>query len=141
MNDEFIRSAEVVRVIDGDTLRCSIDLGWGMSKIEDVRIAGVDTPETRGPRSGSEAMAGQFVTGVVSGLVQKYGNKVVIRSKEFSLGKYGRCIADVFFVGGTKSLADHLLDQKLAWPIDLNGSMKGERDLDLLTGIPESWRG
>lgn len=140
MNDEFIRSAEVIKVIDGDTLRCSIDLGWGMSKIEDVRIAGVDTPEIRGPRSSTESMAGHYVTGVVSGLVRQYGSKVVIRSKEFSLGKYGRCIADVFFVGGTKSLADHLIDEKLAWPIDLNGSMVGERELKLLTGIPEGWR-
>ena len=38
---------EVDRVVDGDTIDVSIDLGFDLIKKERVRVAGVDTPEKR----------------------------------------------------------------------------------------------
>ena len=36
---------EIVRVVDGDTVDILIDLGFGLTKKERVRVAGIDTPE------------------------------------------------------------------------------------------------
>ena len=40
--------ATLVRVIDGDTVDCDIDLGFGVwLKNQRVRLYGINTPETR----------------------------------------------------------------------------------------------
>ena len=41
------RVVEINRVVDGDTIDVTIDLGFDLFKKERVRIAGVDTPEKR----------------------------------------------------------------------------------------------
>jgi len=41
------RVTEINRVLDGDTIDVTIDLGFDLFKKERVRIAGVDTPEKR----------------------------------------------------------------------------------------------
>ena len=41
------RVVEINRVLDGDTIDVTIDLGFDLYKKERVRIAGVDTPEKR----------------------------------------------------------------------------------------------
>ena len=38
---------EINRVLDGDTIDVTIDLGFDLYKKERVRVAGVDTPEKR----------------------------------------------------------------------------------------------
>ena len=38
---------EVVKVVDGDTIDVGIDLGFDLFKKERVRLAGIDTPESR----------------------------------------------------------------------------------------------
>ena len=39
---------EVVRIIDGATIRVDVDLGFGIwSRNETVRLYGIDTPESR----------------------------------------------------------------------------------------------
>lgn len=39
---------EIIKVIDGDTVDCCISLGFGLSATLRVRVAEIDTPETRG---------------------------------------------------------------------------------------------
>ena len=41
------RVVEINRVLDGDTIDVTIDLGFDLYKKERVRVAGVDTPEKR----------------------------------------------------------------------------------------------
>ena len=39
---------EVVKIIDGDTIRVDVDMGFGIwSRNETVRLYGIDTPESR----------------------------------------------------------------------------------------------
>ena len=38
---------EVLRVVDGDTIDVVIDLGFDLTKKERIRLAGIDTPESR----------------------------------------------------------------------------------------------
>ena len=37
----------VTRIIDGDTVDCVIDLGFDMQMNARIRLAGIDTPESR----------------------------------------------------------------------------------------------
>ena len=41
----FVKSLD--RIVDGDTIDISIDLGFDLTKKERVRLAGIDTPEKR----------------------------------------------------------------------------------------------
>ncbi|BEV36853.1 hypothetical protein CREGCYN_16650 (plasmid) [Synechococcus sp. M16CYN] len=41
------RVIAINRVVDGDTIDITIDLGFNLYKKERVRVAGVDAPETR----------------------------------------------------------------------------------------------
>ena len=38
---------EVLKVVDGDTVDVLIDLGFDLTKKERIRLAGIDTPESR----------------------------------------------------------------------------------------------
>ena len=40
--------AKLHRVIDGDTVELTLDLGFNVTITEGIRVAGVDTPEIRG---------------------------------------------------------------------------------------------
>ena len=41
------RVVSIDRVVDGDTIDVTIDLGFDLYKSERVRVAGIDTPEKR----------------------------------------------------------------------------------------------
>jgi endonuclease YncB( thermonuclease family) len=43
----FVYRAEIVRVVDGDTLRARLDLGFDVWKLEIIRLAGIDAPGMR----------------------------------------------------------------------------------------------
>ena len=43
--DSFVYNAELTKIIDGDTLRCDLDLGFSVKlHNQTVRLAGIDTP-------------------------------------------------------------------------------------------------
>src|SRR3546814_10238300 len=50
-------AAEVVRVIDGDTLKLKVHIWLGQTVEVDVRVAGIDTPELRGKCPSERAKA------------------------------------------------------------------------------------
>jgi endonuclease YncB( thermonuclease family) len=132
--DDFKRSAELVKVVDGDTLRLNVDLGWTINVLQDIRIAWADAPESN---LNPWVPAGQWVT---EQIVQLVGDKTEakIHSLEFVVGKYGRCVSDVWIAG--INIGKWLLEQKMAWPMDERGRRLCDRDIDLLTGIPEHIR-
>ena len=46
--ESFVYNAELTKIIDGDTLRCNLDLGFSVKlHNQTVRLAGIDTPESR----------------------------------------------------------------------------------------------
>ena len=51
------RVTEINRVLDGDTIDVTIDLGFDLFKKERVRVAGVDTPEKRTRNLAEKALA------------------------------------------------------------------------------------
>ena len=88
--------ANVIKVIDGDTVDVDIDLGFGiMLRDERVRIMGIDTPESR-TRDLVEDIFGEAAKARVKELL---GEKVVLRTEinkngEDMKGKFGRILGD-----------------------------------------------
>ena len=87
------RVTEINRVVDGDTIDVTIDLGFDLYKKERVRVAGVDTPEKR-TRDLEEKALGLDAT---HWLKEKLGgaidgdDELTIRTElKGGVGKYGR---------------------------------------------------
>lgn len=131
VEENYIRSVQLVEVIDGDTVDLLVDLGWDIQIEQRIRLAQVDTPEVRG----SEKSAGLFVEGFVRDTLTKDDPELFLRSVDYSKDKYGRAVG-VIYVNG-QSLNDLLLERKLAWPTDPDGRLLVPRDLSILVGITE----
>lgn len=132
-SDDFVRKSSIKRIIDGDTMEMDIDLGFGATITHHIRLLGVDTPEMRG----IESEAGLFVKKLVEEWIGEF-KRATIHSKEFSLGRWGRCLCHLWVNG--KCLNHWLLKQGLAWPTDGDGKLTVARDIWLLPGIPEDIR-
>ncbi len=77
-------NAEVVRVVDGDTVRLRVDVGFRMEYEDNFRLVGIDTPE-RGQEGFTEA------TDRMKEWLLAEGNKV--RIEVTKRDKYGRYLA------------------------------------------------
>ena len=113
----FEYHVQIVRVVDGDTIDVLVDLGFDVLKKERVRLAGVDTPESR-TRDLREKKFGKLATKRVKDLLPT-GSKMTARSeadsKSKARGKFGRYMLD-FDLGSGKTLAVTLLKEHLAVP-------------------------
>ena len=97
------------RVVDADSIKMTVDLGFAVSKKVDVRLFGIDAPEMRGGTEETKAAA-QLATSRVNELVP-IGSKVFLRSLE--LDKFGRSLAVIILENGDV-VNDILLDERLA---------------------------
>lgn len=100
--------AKLVRVIDGDTIDCYIDLGFNIHVKERVRLKGIDTPETR-TRDLEEKKRGIAAKERVIELFEGVDEFVI--QTEIHKGKYGRTIGEVILPPDNKSLNQMLLDE------------------------------
>jgi micrococcal nuclease len=87
---EWIVPAVVTRIIDGDTIEVTLDLGWKLYKNDHVRFAGINAPEMKTPEG---IAARDFLCTYLQA-----GQKVMIHSRK--LDKYGRCLATVITITG-----------------------------------------
>lgn len=110
--DRYVYDAEVVRVVDGDTLDLLIDLGFRVFSKQRCRLYGIDTPETFGVKKESEEYAkGKAATAFVETWFTDR-KKVLIKShdgKPLGQGKYGRWLVVVLPVDGGMSLNEALV--------------------------------
>jgi endonuclease YncB( thermonuclease family) len=74
--------------IDGDTIRCVVDLGFHISRQVYVRLNGVDAPEMRGPGKAAAVVVGSWVQ---KGFLD--GAELTLRSH--TLDKFGRVLGDI----------------------------------------------
>jgi len=96
--------AELIRVIDGDTYRLVIDLGFDLTLTESVRLAAVNCPE-RG------TMAGYTTTAAAAEWWAQAHNAALIRVVRYK-GKYGRVVAEIHSKGkNLPTLAEWLLER------------------------------
>lgn len=87
MKQDYIYNAKLVRVVDGDTIVCDIDLGFYMTARMPVRLAHINAPE-------HNAAGGTAATNHLKALLGN-GNLVLKTFKPHD--KYGRYLAEVFW--------------------------------------------
>jgi len=89
--DLFLYSAEVLRVIDGDTVDVMIDLGFGSYRKMRLRLYGIDAPERRGETREAGNAATDYLRGILS-----VGATIVVKTFKDKQGKYGRYLALIY---------------------------------------------
>ena len=94
----YTYSAELIRVIDGDTLDLRFDLGFDISKVHRVRILGINAPETR-TKDLEEKARGLAAKEFLRELLPLGDKKVYVRSvkKNWKKSKdsFGRYLAHI----------------------------------------------
>jgi len=115
------RVIKINRVVDGDTIDVTIDLGFDLHKKERVRVAGVDTPEKR-TRDKEEKALGIDAT---NWLKEKLNSAVagdddlIIRTELVGgVGKYGRLLGWLYIGDEKVSLNEEMIGEGYAWPYD-----------------------
>jgi len=86
-------NSRILRVVDGDTIDVDIDLGFGITMVNQrIRLQGVDTPESR-TRDLEEKKFGLLAKRVVETYCPE-GNKIVLVTTKDDRGKFGRILGD-----------------------------------------------
>ena len=94
----FEYSAEVIRIVDGDTLDAEIDIGFDVFVKKRIRLFGIDTWESR-TRDLAEKAKGLEAKARNKELLKEISSKSgYFRIKSYGLGKYGRVLAEVFIM-------------------------------------------
>jgi len=91
-------AAKLLRVIDGDTIDVSIDLGFSISVKQRVRLSRINTPETR-TKDLLEKAAGKAATEFISWFLAENNNNLIIQTTVDKRGKFGRVLGEVFANG------------------------------------------
>ena len=100
----------VVRVVDGDTVDVEIDLGFSLTKKERIRLAGIDTPETR-TKNDEEKKLGIDAKEYLTMRLDSSKNLIVKTEKD---GKYGRMLGWLFD-DDNRSINRDMVDLGYAW--------------------------
>ena len=108
------RVKKVHKVVDGDTIDVDIDLGFSVSFFSRVRLAGIDTPESRTINLKEKALGLEVKEKLKKELAA--AKDVVIKTeKPDSSEKYGRILGWVFLDGSDVSLNQKLINEGYAW--------------------------
>jgi micrococcal nuclease len=108
------RVKQVLRVVDGDTIDVDIDLGFDISFTSRVRLAGIDTPESRTTDKKEKAL-GLEVKQRLKEILSKSSSLVIRTEKPDSTEKYGRILGWLFIDGAEKSINEGLIADGYAW--------------------------
>ena len=88
-------SAEVLRVVDGDTVDVLIDCGFSTFRKERVRLYGIDAPESR-TRDKEEKKLGLAAKARLQELIKNTKKKIIIKTELDKKGKYGRILGVIW---------------------------------------------
>ena len=126
------RVVKIDRVVDGDTIDVTIDLGFDLYKKERVRIAGVDTPEKR-TRDLEEKALGLDATYWMKKQLEDTiagDEELIIRTElKGGTGKYGRLLGWLYVGDATVSLNEQMITEGYAWAYDGGTKQKNFEEL------------
>lgn len=127
--DPYIyRIRTISKVVDGDTIDADIDLGFDISLTKRIRLAGIDTPESRTTNVKEKAMGLESKEWLKKTLE---GAKDILIKTELpdSTEKYGRIIGHLFINGQETSLNNQMIAEGYALAYD--GGTK-DKNFDVL---------
>ena len=120
---------KIDKVLDGDTIDVTIDLGFDLYKKERVRIAGVDTPEKR-TRNLEEKELGIDATNWLKKELEDVlagDDELIVRTELVGgTGKYGRLLGWLYVGDEQVSLNEQMIEQGYAHAYD-----GGTKDMNL----------
>ena len=126
------RVTEINRVVDGDTIDVTIDLGFDLFKKERVRVAGVDTPEKR-TRDLEEKELGidatNWIKEKLEGAVAGDDDLVIRTELVGGVGKYGRLLGWLYIGDSDLSLNEQMIVEGYAWAYDGGTKQKNFEEL------------
>jgi micrococcal nuclease len=112
MYEYFVK--EVKSVVDGDTIDVVLDLGFNILYAQRVRLAGIDTPESRTKDRAEKALgleAKDYLKKKLAG-----AKTVVIRTEKLdSSEKYGRILGWLYVDGSGESINNQMIEDGYAW--------------------------
>ena len=120
------------RVVDGDTIDVSIDLGFDLIKKERVRIAGIDTPEKRTRDLEEKALGIDATNWMKKNLEDTIAgdDELTIRTELVGgMGKYGRLLGWLYVGESDLSLNEIMIEQGYAWAYDGGTKQKNFEEL------------
>ena len=125
--DPYIyRIKSVLKVVDGDTIDADIDLGFDISLTKRIRLAGIDTPESRTTDAKEKALGLEVKEWLKHRLD---GAKDILIKTELpdSTEKYGRIIGHLYINGESVSINNQMVNEGYAWEYD-GGTKKKDFD-------------
>jgi len=144
------RVVSIDKVVDGDTIDVTLDLGFDICKSERVRVAGIDTPEKR-TRDLEEKELGidatEWLEYKLEGAISGEEDLVIRTELKGGVGKYGRLLGWLYIgypkcdegcdceCHKQKSLNEEMVEYGYAWEYD--GDTK-TKDLEYLRDIRRS---
>jgi micrococcal nuclease len=112
MFEYYVKKVE--NVVDGDTIDVVIDLGFDIMFASRVRLAGIDTPESRTKDLKEKALGLESKEYLKKHL--KDAKSVVIKTEKMnSSEKFGRILGWIYVDGDTESLNDKMINDGYAW--------------------------
>ena len=130
LKDPYIyRIKQITRVVDGDTIDASIDLGFDIALEKRIRLAGVDTPESR-TSDANEKKYGLEAKEWLKHKVENAGHILIKTELPDSTEKYGRIIGHLFINDQEASLNDQMIVEGYAWTYDGGTKKKNFAELD-----------
>lgn len=105
---------KVTKVVDGDTIDVDIDLGFDISFSSRVRLAGIDTPESRTSDKMEKAL-GLEAKAYLKHEIDSAKSVVIKTEKMDSSEKYGRILGWVYLDGSEVSINEKMIKDGHAW--------------------------
>jgi len=114
----YVYKAKLDRIIDGDTVDAVIDLGFDITIHKRIRLAGIDTPESR-TRDLEEKERGLASKARLEEMLE--GGEFILESNE--VGKYGRVLGTLFI---EKETDDNLTAEPQIMKVNINETLVRE---------------
>ena len=126
------RVIKINRVVDGDTIDVTIDLGFDLTKKERVRVAGVDTPEKRTRDLEEKALgidATNWLKTKLDGAIKGDDDLIIRTELVGGMGKYGRLLGWLYIGDAEVSLNEQMITEGYAWAYDGGTKQKNFEEL------------
>lgn len=118
----------IKKIIDGDTFDCILDLGFDVLLEARVRMAGIDTPESR-TRDKVEKKFGLASKAYLKDKMNKAENIIVRTELDNEKGKFGRVLGTVYLDG--VDINQQMIDEGYA--VAYHGQSKDDVEAQHLT--------
>ena len=115
------RVISIDRVVDGDTIDVTIDLGFDLYKKERVRVAGIDSPEKRTRNLEEKALgidASVWLQEQLQGAIEGEEDLVIRTEIVGGVGKYGRLLGWLYIGDSAFSINEKMVQEGYAWEYD-----------------------